>query len=389
MLRRENIILYILTIKISLDFLSPFRDENFAITVSLFIISTLIAPPKSFQLTPKELSWGILFIGISTIALINSGEIRDFLKFTSLAFIYLLLKNQIKTLQASQIKYIAKHLLRVFIICFTANYTLSWIYAAPLDRNFLNFEHSNNLGTYVLLSLALVYITSASKPPISQRIKIIIAAILSTSTAAAMLSMITLANLKRINFKFLFFSFTTLTAITIFTYATLKSLSPEYFYKIFGPISLILDGRLSELSLLAKHGLRIQDIGEEYNSSLSWRLYAYLVFINYLQGLDYYSLLFGSGFHGYAPAFSGYMPHNDYLLALIDFGIIGAITLLYATFKIFKFAIKHTPILPLAAILFLRLLLENNIYSFYLTSNLLIFGALLYYSLTIDPSKHK
>ena len=71
------------------------------------------------------------------------------------------------------------------------------------------------------------------------------------------------------------------------------------------------------------------------------------------------------------------MPHNDFILTLVDFGVIGLLVVIYMLRRILIFAINHRELLALVPILIFRLMFENNIYSFYLMSSLVINASFL------------
>ncbi|MBN3966974.1 hypothetical protein IMW75_17045 [Pseudomonas gregormendelii] len=277
----------------------------------------------------------------------------------------------------------ASIILKLFIISFVFNYGLSWAVASPINREFYNFEHANLLGSYVLISLTLVYCLKLPRHSFISRVKILAAAVFTTSTGAALLATVSFFDFKKYNVKNCFVIALTLTCSLIALYMVLQLYSPLYFSKIFGPFTLIADGKLGELGNLARAGIPIQELGDKYQSSLAWRFYAYYIFIDFIGTQNLYTLFFGAGFWGFSKAWSGIMPHNDFILALIDFGVLGFGALVTAFYQAFKFVAKKCKnITPLLLILTFRLLFENNIYSFYLTSSLVMYTIVLYFYVT-------
>lgn len=381
MKKSEFALVSIFSAKMMLDFLSPHRELNFLIVFSFFAIAALAKLKSIIKISKSEAIWMASFTTIIFIALIKSGDIRSFAKAGSLVLIYLVTRSILIEMPKELIERAAERILQIFIILFAINYCISVLVASPANRSFFNFEHANLLGSYILISLALFYSSKNCRKSLTTKLKIFTATLLSTSTGAMLLSALIFYRTKKINFKIVAMLIITSILATITLYFALQAYLPTYFTKIFGPVILILDGNLHALSSLAKQGIRIQDLGDQYQGSLVWRIYANYIFTSFIVNQPILSLIFGNGFHGYFAAWDGVMPHNDLILTLIDFGLLGFILILISIYKLIKYSIKRKPILiPLAAILVLRLLLENNIYSFYLVSSLTMNGLLLFHA---------
>lgn len=383
MLNKKNLLILLFSLKIILDFFCPYRDVNFAIIVAVFLIAALLNIKDITKLSRSESKWIGIFLLISFLAFLNSDEPRELYKYLSLVLIYLVTRSIVSRMSADSISSAASVILKLFIIAFALNYGLSWVVASPINREFHNFEHANLLGSYVLISLSLVYCLKSPRESLTSRIKILLAAVVTTSTGAALLAAVSFFDFKKYNVKYFFVIALTLAFFSLALYVVLQSYSPLYFSKIFGPLTLIADGKLSDLGNLARAGIPIQELGDEYQSSLAWRFYAYYIFIDFIGTQNLYTLFFGAGFWGFSKAWNGIMPHNDFILALIDFGILGFAALVIAFYQSFKFVVrKFKTITPLLLILTLRLLFENNIYSFYLTSSLVMCSIILYFFVT-------
>jgi hypothetical protein len=388
MTKKEALLISLFSLKILLDFLSPLRDVNFIVVFFIFFLFAFLNIKNAIKISGRELVWILAFFAIAVIAYIQSGELREFLKFTSLILIYVVTRSIVFKMSEQSIARSAEIILKVFFTFFIANYLLSFAFASPLDRAFFNFEHANLLGSYILTASAFVYSSRKLQIRSAAKLKIFAAAFLSTSTGAVLLASTSLFNPKRINLRNLTI-LTLLFGVAIVTlYFILQTYLPAYFTKIFGPVTLIYEGKLSDLSALASQGVRIQELGDQYQGSLVWRFYAYYVFSDFIGNQPLASLFFGNGFLGYAKVWEGLMPHNDFILVLIDFGLIGFVMLAMAVTTFSIFVIRDSRILlPLLLVLLLRLLLENNIYSFYITSSLVMNAVLLFHAIKLQSNR--
>ena len=392
MLRFRNFLIFLFAVKFFLDFMSPFREINFLIfnTISL---SFLFIKIKLIQLRKAECLWIVLYLMCCTLWLVLGNEYRYFIKFASVVIIYLAIKLSVNHLNIKDIEYVCKRVLTFFAIFMLCNYFISLISAAPLSRQFFNFEHANLLGSYTLLPLAFVYslILIKKGQQFIGKLIVILAAFLSTSTGSILCSLIPLVNIKKITLKNILIGLLCVIVFTSATYEITRTYSPSLFIKLFGTFRLFLDGNGGELLALAGNPQNhsVSQLGYEYNNSLTWRLCHYLIFTNFFLEQSLIPSVIGNGFGGWSYIRDAVMPHNDFLLILIDLGVLGLGLTLYILKKAFFSCVeKEFLLLPLLLVLVLRLLLANNIYSYYLFSSLVMNGTFLFFVILKIRTRH-
>ena len=347
MIGLKQVLLFILMMKYSLDFLSPFREMNFV----LFNLSVLFFLLVFRRMLIKVSSFEWLTLLILSIAFLYWGAVGEdqafLIKYLSMLPLYLLLKVGLTNLSLNDLSWLTKRSLTIYMYLLLANFSLSLLFAEPSKRMFFNFEHANLLGSYVLLSLTFVYSNHylSGNNTYKSKAFVSVMAFLSTSTGAFLSSLMTFVRPKK-------FALSTVLGITLFIFVTIiigyfitKAYSPSLHTKIFGPFELLFLGGFEELSILAKHRFPIQELGSEYDSSLLWRFYAYLVFWHFALSQDIISFVFGNGFWGFSNVWEGIAPHNDFLLVLIDFGVIAFGFVLYSFYRIFSWALKNEMII--------------------------------------------
>ncbi|WP_152593910.1 hypothetical protein [Thalassotalea sp. ND16A] len=342
----------------------------------------LIIKMKELKLIPMR-EWGgvLVFLLFCTIWLIQGVDKMFYIKYLSMILVYLTIKIAASYLDAYDFVYISKKVLNIFVALISINYILSFIVANPLAREFFNFEHVNLLGSYILLSFVFVHLNSQNLESYKyQRFGLVGYSLLSTSTGALLSSLMTFVKIKAIRLSVILKATAVFILAIVVLFLILKIYSPELFRKIFSPFQMLVDGEFSNLINLAKNRMPIQDLGEQYSSSLIWRFYSYLIFWTYLIEQPIFTLLFGDGFWGFSKVWGGIAPHNDFLLILIDFGLIAFSIFMYYLIKIFIWCLKaDLIILPLILMLILRFMFENNIYSYYILSGLVMNISFLYF----------
>jgi len=214
------------------------------------------------------------------------------------------------------------------------------------------------------------------------RLGVVTASLISTSTGAFLLSLMVFAEFKRVSFvmvgKLALVSFVVGSGLFFVT----KAFYPDLYLKIFGPLVLVVDGGLSDLKFLALNGYRMKELGEEYQSSFVWRMYAYFLFLDYWGSQSIYNILFGAGYLGFESVWDGIAPHNDFLLVLLDFGLLAFLIVLFLFTRALYLVLKnYTVFTSLLLILIMRLMFENNIYSYYLVSGIVVSCSFIFYSI--------
>jgi hypothetical protein len=376
----KTFLIFFFLVKFSLDFISPMREANFLILNAICIMFLFFKKEGLAVISLSEWASVFFFILLCTIWLAVGGEFRYYIKFLSVVFIYLVVRISVFYLSLSELTKVSEMALKYFIILMALNFGISTLVASPAEREFYNFEHANLLGSYVLLSLVFVYSSILlSEGKLKHKVTVIFASFLSTSTGAFLASFTVFINIKKINIVTIVTIFITSLILTTSLYFITDTFAPELFIKIFGPFQLLISGGGEELIVLSKYRLAMQDLGGEYQSSLVWRFYAYLIFWDFIWEQPITNLILGNGFWGFAKVWEGIAPHNDFLLILIDFGIVGFLLSLFLLFKSIIWCFRKEPVLlPLYLILILRLLFENNIYSYYLLSGLVMNATFLY-----------
>lgn len=380
MISIQSALTFLFTLKFALDFLSPFRDLNFVI-FNTFVLLLFISQKYILQSIHKRHALLLgAYLFFCFIWLSSSGNVEHFFKFASLAIIFFVVRASAMHLDCNAIPLLSQRIFLIFIALASANFLISTELADTANREFFNFEHANLLGSYLLTSLPFLYMSLLQERALTLRKTIIsLLTLLSTSTGAFICSLLAFVNIKKLSLRFIVLNviFSLIAAVTSYFY--LRHFSPEMFAKIFGPLHLLLGGGGSDLVHAARQKLPIQVLGDEYQGSMLWRLYAYIVFIDFIIEQPYWSLFFGNGFLGFLEIWDGIAPHNDFLLILIDFGLLAFLALLYFLVRSFSWCLRRDIFMtPLILIMTLRLLTENNIYSYYILSNFLIISIVFF-----------
>ena len=380
MISIRSALTFLFTLKFALDFLSPFRELNFII-FNTFVLLLFISQRYILQsINRKQTLLSGVYLFFCFIWLSSSGSIEYFLKFSSLVTIFFVVRASTIYLDTGDIPLLSRRIFSIFILLAAANFIISSKFEDPANRDFFNFEHANLLGSYLLISLPFLYTSLFQDHALTLRkATVSLFALMSTSTGAFICSLLAFANIRKISASFLFLNAVFFSIVVALSYFYLRHFSPEMFSKVFGPLHLLLGGGVSDLLHAARQKLQIQVLGDEYQGSMLWRLYAYIVFLDFVIEQSYWSFFFGSGFLGFMEIWSGIAPHNDFLLILIDFGLFAFLALIYFITKSFSWCLRRDVIMaPLVLILTLRLLTENNIYSYYILSNFLMISTFFF-----------
>lgn len=377
-MKATSAITFLIGSKFLLDFISPFRHFNFLFVASIaaFVIFSKIG---NFKISKKLAALISSYFLAVILSCINGGILNAVPFLISPIFfisVYLLLKD----ISNEDRGFVFNRLIKIFVFALIINLAISFIYFDPMGRSFYNFEHANLFGTYALLIIPLVYASrQGGNLSIKDKISIIFPSLISTSTGAAILSLFASFKMPKLSVKNIIAMSFYMGLLGYVCAFLIKSFDYDLYVKIFGPVSLIIDGKIIEIYDLAVNGRPIQELGDDYQSSLTWRFYAYVVYFNYFLNSAFYSILFGGGAGSHVDVWGGMLPHNDYLMVLIDFGIIGFIFLFYSTIFFYRKCVSlGGQWLIFSLVLTLRLLLENNISSNYILSSIFIALAIVF-----------
>lgn len=368
-MKRSQVLVAAFSVKIALDMLLPYRELAFGLVVVLSLALLIVNSAWWSRLSSTEVAVAALFLVLCGVWYIRSGEHLEFIKYAILPIIYFSVRCASIGLASQEIASAAIKIFRVFICLFALNYVISLAVADPLGRSFFGFEHANLLGSYCLFAMMLIYVADSVQNEKFNRAFLVLASTLSTSTGAALLSVVSLFKVSRITLIGLVsVCVIALIAANLSAYIMSK-FAYDYYVKLFGPLLLLWEHGFATVVDVARSGAPIQDLGEQYQSSLTWRLYAYVVFWDFIVAMSPVDLIFGLGFGGYEGVWGGMMPHNDYLFVIINYGLVGLIMLLALIVRsVYVLSARLPGWTPLVAVLIVRLALENNILSFYLLS---------------------
>jgi hypothetical protein len=99
----------------------------------------------------------------------------------------------------------------------------------------------------------------------------------------------------------------------------------------------------------------------------------------YVLDQGWLALLFGNGVGGYEAVWNGAMPHNDFILILVDFGLLPLIVCLCCVVMlVMRMWRGHSEWFVMLVVVVLRLSWENNIYSYYLVSAGCMFFSMIF-----------
>jgi hypothetical protein len=367
----------LLLMKLALDFLSVQRGAAFllCIIVSLFIMITTRGVIIDNRGVIRSLA---AFLVVTLVAYLQSGSGDQAAKYLGLALLAMAIPIYLKHRTPENIQASATILLWANYL-FSALCILRSVATGQYgEREFHPFEHANLFGSYILSAVPLLFvIESRSGLNWIYRVILIVLAWASTSTGTGVLSLLLLVNFHRINPAALLRTILMAVLLIWISEPILYAVNSELHVKLFSPFSFLTDFGWETLFSAASTGYSLYEFGPEYTSSLTWRIYAYLVFLSHLMALPLWDILFGAGFSGYSEVWNGYMPHNDFILTLVDFGLMGFGFLLYLLMRSAKFVLHHRELMGLIPIIVFRLMFENNIYSFYLMSSLVINASFL------------
>lgn len=372
----------LLLLKLALDFLSAQRGLGFALCV-LVGLTVVFAPSAAAGAGPVRRAGpgGLLlggFVALTAAAYLQGGEADQAMKYLGLA----LLAGAVPVVlgarpEADRVR-MASLLLQGNFLFASLCILRALASGGYAERDFPPFEHANLFGSYILSGLPLLFaVESRAGVRWRWRAMFIALAWASTSTGSGVLSLLLLVDFRRFGWRRVLRVAVLGVALVLAGEAVLAVLMPTLHTKIFSPFAFVADFGFQTLLTAVRIGYSLYDFGPSYESSLTWRIYAYAIFLSHAMTAPWPELLFGRGFQGHAAIWNGYMPHNDFILALIDFGAVGVGLMLAVIARVVAFVVRHRELAGLAPILVCRLMFENNIYSFYLMSSLIINACVL------------
>ncbi|MGH8492648.1 MAG: hypothetical protein ACRERR_06015 [Moraxellaceae bacterium] len=366
-MRLHSVFIIFIVAKVFVDFLFPERWLSFALVGFFILLFPLLLRYASY---PKFSLVAMMAFYVVVGGAIRTEDWEQALKFSVLWIYFYCFFSLVKRLSLSQRRVVAEYVLRAVFIAFCANYIISVFRYNVADREFYVFEHVNLLGSYLVAACILLPVIASTRGAgLLYKGGVVVCTFLSTSTGALACVLLSSLNVGRLSVRSVGFLILAVVGGGVASYFFTESQAYDLHVKLFGPIQLVLNGELPEIYRSAKLGLTLSAFDEAYQSSLTWRFYAYSYYFVELGSRSLWALFWGGGVGSFSTIYNGYMPHNDFILVLVDFGIIGL--------ALFFLLLKRLHAMLLAAgpefriifwVLVVRLLTENNIYSFYLMS---------------------
>ncbi|RDJ99490.1 hypothetical protein [Paraburkholderia lacunae] len=378
--RRYYLVLAIVSFKFVLDFFVPARDVSFVAFNGMFALLLLILRPR-LHLNRRLVMAATLVTVFLVLQLCRDPANPIAYKLLTLPALSVLMYGVGRELDETVALRLFRMLTVEFLVFFSANYGLSVAMGLTKDREFWNFEHPNLLGSYVLVMLIPVnYVLMRGSPRSNALLRAIFVAIayLTTSTGALLLSMAVYMKARGFKVKHVLTLVASAGIFFAVGMAVLGALDRTVYDKIAAPFLVIYSGGWDRLVQAAQNGGGMTYLSSEQQGSFTWRIYSYLVYTFYVVKQDSMAMLFGNGIGGYVKVWNGAMPHNDFILLLVDFGVVSFISVVWLSVHLIrKVALCAPAWLFVILVLLLRLTGENNIYSYYLVSHAVIFSSLI------------
>lgn len=371
-----------MTMKFAMDFFMPARDVAFVAFNGLLIVLVIFFRPKFF-LSLRVFMWSMLAMAFFIAELCRDMENPITYKLLTLPILSILFYSVGRRMARAEMVELFKILLSGFICCFAGNYILSMALGLTATRDFWNFEHANLLGSYILVMLLPVnYILSNSRTltfgPIL-KVTFVVMACLTTSTGAMVLSLAVYLRTRKVSLTRMLSPIILGCILLCAGLGALYLFNGSIFEKIVAPFVLVSNGGWTSLTHAAQNAGGITKFAEDQQGSFTWRIYAGLVYWFYVLKQGWFNTFAGNGVGGYVEVWNGAMPHNDFMLILIDFGAVFLVFIMYNVMRLISKTITFRPEWLFVVIaLILRLLLENNIYSYYIMSSSVVFCSIIF-----------
>lgn len=375
-----------LILKVSLDFFSDLRTIGF-FNVLFYISAFLLLSGFNSKKPIKINAWVLIALLYSGLNVVIGGDVIFNVKLLSSIILFHVFKDHLKSLPFKEVDKLQKVFFTIMILSVIILYLVS-AFTSNHHREFLFFEHANLLGNVlVFFSIgSLVF----SRGWIEKFIWPILT-LISTSTGAFIISMVSVISPKLITKRRVLIIFTGVISIIVLVFFITKTLNSEIHNKVFGLIYIFSSHYgFSDFFENVRDSVLLKDIEQGHQSSLTWRLYAWLKYIISISESNFFNLLFGNGALSFKEVWEGNMPHNDLLLLTYDFGVIGALGFVIGIIRLIKKIISvKTVRWMIIFMLFGRLMVENVIYSFYTITYLSIILSFIYskYEKSIDSHR--
>lgn len=375
------VVVWPLCLKMILDFFVPARDLDFALFNGFLVIAAIGLR------VPFEVRWRALAAigGVSVFFLAqllrNPSETIGY-KLLTMPLLAILFYNFGRSMSRAALCRAFNVLLALFVVCFCGNYLLSAFLGNLASREFWNFEHANLLGSYVLIMLIPINFlaTEGGRRYGMTLVKVVFVGIafLTTSTGSLVLMLPALIRERKASVTRFALMAVSACAVSIFSVVVLYLFDKPTYDKIAAPFYLISGGGWNQLVQSARGASGITHFASDQQGSFTWRIYADLVYGFYLANEGFERLLTGNGIGGFAQVWNGAMPHNDFVLLLIDFGAPFLVLTVIYILRLLRYTAHYLPQWRIVIIIFvIRLAFENNIYSYYVLSSGVIFSALV------------
>jgi hypothetical protein len=378
---RAQSLVFFISLKLLFDFFVPLRSVGFA--VCMCAAGILLFLFRGVPLTARGLMASLASVCLIATQIFNSSDLEIFSKLMALPLLAIIFYGYGLRMSGSELDRAFRVIIVVFILLFICNFLVSYASGLLETRDFWAFEHRNLLGSYILVMIVPATFCSVWAPRSFRvtclKFGILGAAFLSTSTGALLLTGLLFVRLRTISISSISRLVVRLVSLSCAGILILYFISPVAYSKLMAPIFLIVGGGWSELVNLATAGKGILHLNDTDQGSFTWRIYAYLVYGLFLMKEHVNELLWGNGIGGFKDVWDGIMPHNDLILIMVDFGLVPFSLLLFTWIKLVRACLlRHIQWLPVVFALTGRLMFENNIYTFYVLSNVVIFSSLIF-----------
>ncbi|MCI1047008.1 hypothetical protein [Caballeronia zhejiangensis] len=365
--------------KLFLDFFIPARELDFAVFNGVLFVMAI-----GLRVSPR-ISWRgfavIAGVAIFFLAqLIRTPTDTIGYKLLTMPLLAVLFYNLGRSMDRDTLSRGYSVILVVFVFCFGGNYLLSAALGHLASREFWNFEHANLLGSYVLVMLIPVnFLATESRLRGMNVIKVafVVMAFLTTSTGALILTLAALMRERKRSASTVLLTLASGCLVAVCALFFLNEFDKSVYDKIVAPYLLITGGGLDQLIQSARGASGITHFASDQQGSFTWRIYADMVYALFLANEGVTNLLAGNGIGGFSQVWSGAMPHNDFVLILVDFGAPFLLFVLVYVTRLFRYVARYAIQWRIVLIVItVRLTFENNIYSYYVLSSGLIFASL-------------
>lgn len=363
--RMSALVLSYLIVCVVLNFLLPQRDLVSGVEVLLVGLVWLVCTRGALPASPRAVGLLLCFVALLVVNLAVGGSLYLLAKFLTYPFVLWSMIAVGKRLGPGRTKALAALYLWVFGAMFFVNLAMSVKLGLYESRRLWAFAHVNLAGSYVDGTvLPLSIILSADRPSrYIRRLVLVVEAALTRSSGAFLSALLVLVNAKKLRLKTLLWVVLTVTVVAAAAWKIGSTFDASYYLKLRDTAAVLRADKLSELWDLAQARKPLTELGAGGEGSLTWRLYAYAVYAGAIAAESPEALILGSGAGSYKSVWQGYMPHNDFILILHDFGLLGAAAVFVSLICAIWRLRSHPVWLAACSVLVLRLAFENNIYS--------------------------